>query len=83
MKKIIFVIGALLLISISACADKDVSTECKNLGGKWISDAQECENISKENCDKLGGDFNECASACRNDPNAEICTMQCVLVCSF
>lgn len=56
---------------------------CEDLGGNWISSANECEGISKDTCEDLGGNFNECASACRNDPNASICTLQCVLVCKF
>lgn len=56
---------------------------CEDVGGKWLFDSYECEGVSKEACDKIGGIHNECASACRNDPEAEICTMQCVLVCQF
>lgn len=51
--------------------------------GKWVESAQECEGLSKETCEANGGRFNECASACRNDPDAMVCTMQCVLVCEF
>jgi hypothetical protein len=56
---------------------------CESAEGNWIASAQECEGISPEYCQEIGGNFNECASACRNDPDATICTMQCVLVCEF
>lgn len=56
---------------------------CKYNGGNWIKSAQECEGISKDVCSQIGGNFNECESACRNDPNAQMCTMQCVQVCKF
>lgn len=56
---------------------------CESIGGTWIEDVKECEGISEEQCKRLGGTFHECASACRNDPNAEICTLQCVLVCEL
>lgn len=56
---------------------------CLTADGTWLPDTRECEWISKEKCEELGGTYNECASACRNDPTAEICTMQCVLVCQF
>ena len=56
---------------------------CATLNGKWIQNAQECEGISREDCTKINGYFTECASACRNDPNAQICTLQCVPVCGF
>lgn len=57
--------------------------ECESLGGTWIESAKECEYISEEQCLIMNGNFNPCASACRNDPDAEFCTMQCVPVCHF
>ena len=56
---------------------------CISSGGTWLPESKECEGIDKETCEQIGGQFNECASACRNDPEAEICTLQCVLVCQF
>ena len=56
---------------------------CQSVNGKWIESAQECEGISKEDCTKINGYYTECASACRNDPSAQICTLQCVQVCGF
>lgn len=56
---------------------------CEDLNGKWVGDFNECEDISQQDCQDLGGKFNECASACRNDPEAEICTMQCIPLCEF
>jgi len=64
------------------CAE-DIQRACEGLDGNWIDEAKECTSISKEACENLGGNFNECASACRNDPDAQICTAQCVLVCEF
>lgn len=69
--------------SISPDTEADLERSCDDLGGSWIEEARECEGISEESCDDLGGNFNPCASACRNDPDAEYCTMQCVLVCGF
>ncbi len=60
-----------------------LETKCTDLGGTWIAEANECEYISADDCASLEGTFNECASACRNDPEAEVCTLQCVLVCEF
>lgn len=56
---------------------------CSDLSGTWIKDTRECEYISKQDCEKNGGTFNECESACRNNPDTQICTMQCVIVCQF
>jgi len=61
----------------------NLELQCEENKGTWIESANECEGISKEVCTNLGGNFNECASACRNDPDAQMCTMQCVLVCEF
>jgi hypothetical protein len=61
----------------------DLATACVSENGKWSAEYKECEGISKATCETIGGKFNECASACRHDPKAEICTMQCVLVCEF
>ncbi len=67
------------------CVDEEVNPEgaCLSFDGNWLEESQECEGMSREQCENLGGTYNECASACRNDPNAEICTLQCVLVCQF
>lgn len=41
----------------------------------------EAPEMTKALCESAKGTWNECASACRNDPKAEMCTMQCVLIC--
>jgi hypothetical protein len=57
---------------------------CARHNGTWLEQYQECEYASKEWCAAEGGQFDECASACRHDPNlARPCTMQCVPVCKF
>ncbi|MCF7866637.1 hypothetical protein K9L67_04425 [Candidatus Woesearchaeota archaeon] len=95
MKKIVFILLIILNVSLlifaSGCSKEDKQTikpitnadKCLDLKGKWINSVNECEEISALECDQLNGTFNECASACRNDPKADICTMQCVQVCTF
>ena len=61
----------------------DLQTACEDAQGNWISDANECEWISEQLCDDLGGTFVECGSACRHDPDAEFCIMMCVSYCAF
>ncbi|MGM5488200.1 MAG: putative hemolysin [Nanobdellota archaeon] len=56
---------------------------CKDNGGKWLEEFNECEGLSEEVCEANDGSFNNCASACRHDPDAEMCTTQCVMVCSW
>ncbi|MBU0472269.1 MAG: hypothetical protein KKF89_01865 [Nanoarchaeota archaeon] len=63
--------------------EESIETICSELGGEWIETANECENINEADCLNIGGNFNECASACRNNPEAQMCTTQCVLVCEF
>lgn len=67
------------------CVDEEVNLQgaCLSFDGNWLEEFNECEGMPQQMCADLGGNFNECASACRNDPNAEFCTMQCVQVCSF
>lgn len=55
--------------------------QCINNGGTWTG--YDCEDIDINQCQRIGGKFNECASACRNNPEAELCTLQCVQVCEF
>jgi len=55
---------------------------CDRYDGNWLADHKECEYISPQQCSLMGGEFSECESACRHNPAAEICTLQCVLVCS-
>ena len=99
MKKTIMIVVLLTIgIMLAACSSETAKEEtiaevieelpsieslCVENSGNWIDSVHECEDISRESCDLLGGHFNECASACRNDPEAEMCTMQCVLVCEF
>lgn len=62
---------------------EDKFDACEVMQGTPLPQFNQCEYISQDACDYLGGEFLECASACRNDPNAEICTLQCVQVCVF
>lgn len=57
--------------------------QCESLSGKYLPNYAECEDISQTDCDKLGGQFNECASSCRHNPNTEVCIMMCVPVCQI
>lgn len=61
----------------------DIAASCISSGGNWIAEYGECEHASQEWCADAGGEFDACTSACRNDSDAEICTMQCVPVCAF
>lgn len=56
---------------------------CSAIGGTLDEVNGECLGIGANACQEIGGTFNECASACRNDREAEVCTMQCVQVCSI
>ncbi len=61
----------------------DRKTSCKQYGGNWLEQYQECEKISKQQCNLLDGSFAECESACRHDSTADKCITLCVGVCSF
>jgi hypothetical protein len=49
----------------------------------WLEEFNECEFISQETCESLNGEFVECGSACRHDPEAEYCIQMCVPYCDF
>lgn len=59
------------------------SKACQLSGGTFDARHGECLGISSGQCSAIGGTFNECASACRNDPKAKACTLQCVQVCQL
>ncbi|MCC7574327.1 hypothetical protein KO361_01945 [Candidatus Woesearchaeota archaeon] len=56
---------------------------CAQIGGTPLPEFNECEYIPEDACTYIEGKFYECESACRNDPEAEFCTLQCVQVCKF
>lgn len=60
-----------------------VQADCIESNGKWNEEYKECTGISQTQCTNLGGTFDECASACRHNPEAEACIMMCVQVCTF
>jgi hypothetical protein len=61
---------------------QELPSDCAKLGGKWLEEHQECEYMSREWCQSVGGTFDECASACRHSADPLVpCTMQCISVC--
>lgn len=83
MKKLIILISATLLLTACLPTGTDFAASCEEAEGTWLAEHNECEYVSAEWCDENGGEFMECESACRHDEEAEICTMQCVLVCKL
>jgi len=65
--------------------EKMNSVLCSQKGGDWYAKENVCEinSLTGEVCTEAGGEFNPCASACRHNPTADICTLQCVLTCTF
>lgn len=64
---------------------KVATPEEKCLAERGTFDAiyKECLGVDSITCKNIGGVFNPCASACRHDPTAVVCTMQCAIVCKF
>lgn len=56
---------------------------CRSNGGEWSTTFRECLNVGKQMCSDIGGNYNECASACRHNPDAEVCPTYCVEVCTI
>lgn len=69
--------------------NKNLKDACEEKGGTWLETYKECEAMSndkgfdKSSCTSLGGKFSECDSACRHNPEAEVCMSVCVIVCKF
>jgi len=65
--------------------DSELEGQCLSVDGRWLLESRECEGISQDHCEFMGGQFDECASACRNYPPDvnRACTMQCVQTCRF
>ncbi|MBN2251669.1 MAG: hypothetical protein JW724_06320 [Candidatus Altiarchaeota archaeon] len=74
--------GAYNIIEGACEQPQDPQGACLSFDGNWLEEYGECEGMPREQCVALGGTFDGCASACRHDPAAQICTMQCVQVCS-
>jgi len=55
--------------------------------GRFLSMFRECEYASESWCNENSGEFNMCASPCRNDPDRaredSQCTETCIPVCKF
>jgi len=61
----------------------DPQIQCQSRGGQWLSQYSECEGVTQDQCQELGGDFNGCESACRHDPSAELCIQVCIAICKL
>jgi hypothetical protein len=60
-----------------------IEQACVDAGGVYIAEHVECELISEAACADMGGTFDECASACRHEPEDVVCTANCVPLCTF
>lgn len=58
--------------------------QCEIYGGKWIVEFNECEGLRYTQCEELGGIFDDCASACRHNPDPQaVCIQMCIPLCTF
>ena len=94
MKKLIFI---LILIIIAAWIGysffyKDkaglnlekTAKACTLNDWNWLGEYRECEYAEKEWCLESRGEYNECSSACRHNPDPfAVCTLECIPVCKF
>ena len=58
------------------------AVNCLSKHGRWLNKYQECEFVSEQSCNEMGGQFNECASACRHQSPDVVCIQMCVPVCT-
>jgi hypothetical protein len=72
-----------ILLEVKAKIQGERAVKCTESGGSYDLSNDECLGVSGAMCTDIGGAWNECASACRNNPEAVVCTMQCVQICEF
>ncbi|TNF35000.1 MAG: hypothetical protein EP312_04940 [Gammaproteobacteria bacterium] len=76
----------LLLLVLTACASPDgtgMAERCQQQGGQWVAAHQECLEVTADACTGMGGQYQECASPCRHQPDAQMCILRCDVVCAF
>jgi hypothetical protein len=89
MKKVFFILAiSILLVACGGSNGNDLDTAeieqmCVDGGGTFVSEYNECEFISEDICTEMGGEFDECASACRHEEGSVACTANCVPLCTF
>ena len=76
-------IGEVITITPDENMPENKYDACEYLEGTPLEEHKECEYISQEICQFLGGEYHSCESACRHDPDAEACITLCVPVCRF
>lgn len=69
-----------MLILIIGCATP--KEKCEDKAGKFLQEYNECEGITSQDCDNMGGVYDDCASACRHT-KADVCIQVCVPVCKL
>lgn len=64
--------------------------QCQNADGEWLDEYNECqwmsgdeEELSRICSVEMGGEFDACASPCRNVGNIGACIASCDMVCSL
>ena len=94
MKKIIFIIILIVIVAWvgyyffyrdeAGLGLKKAAKICQLNDGDWVEEHKECEYAEKEWCLELKGEYDECASACRHNPDPiAVCTLECIPLCKF
>jgi hypothetical protein len=87
MKKLVSVV--LLVLLLAACGSSsevdpaEIEEACLEAGGIYVAEHVECEQISEQTCTDMGGEFDECGSPCRHEPEDVVCAAMCVPLCTF
>jgi hypothetical protein len=87
MKKLVSVV--LLVLLLAACGSSsevdpaEIAEACLEAGGIYVAEHVECEQISEQTCTDMGGEFDECGSPCRHEPEDVVCAAMCVPLCTF
>ena len=81
---VLLIVLAFLLVPQTKNISNYDETCRTQLQGIWLPDTKECVNVQNATaCATYGGEFNDCASPCRNDLAASTCIQHCVQLCQF
>lgn len=83
MKSVTIILSVLVFSLFVGCTPTaNIAEHCEEVGGNWLDEHNECEDLTQEQCENLDGTYDECADSCRHI-ESDMCIQVCVPVCYF
>lgn len=85
---ILALLAGVFMMGPGSVQEQPISEACSEAGGEWIEETRECATRNaaaplQEFCEAYEGEYDGCASACRNNPETDYCIEVCVQVCTI